>query len=111
MNEGDVFLTSLVQADGKVKDRPAVLLRQMPPFGDWLICGVSTQLHLAVPDFDELIDRRDDDFAGSGLKAPSVIRLGFLAVFPAARFIGVIGTIAPERHSRLLERLSDHLQP
>jgi mRNA interferase MazF len=45
MNEGDIALTALPQSDGSVKPRPAVLLRRMPPFGDWLVCGVSTQLH------------------------------------------------------------------
>jgi len=33
------------QADGRVKDRPCIALRRMPGFGDWLVCGVSTQLH------------------------------------------------------------------
>ena len=44
MTGGDVALTPLPQADGRTKPRPAILLRQMPPFGDWLICSVSTQL-------------------------------------------------------------------
>jgi hypothetical protein len=43
MNEGDVVLTPLPQADGAIKDRPAIALCQMPP-GDWLVCSVSTQL-------------------------------------------------------------------
>ncbi len=30
MNEGDVILTPLPQANGKVKHRPAVALREMP---------------------------------------------------------------------------------
>ncbi|QVL51097.1 MAG: hypothetical protein KFB96_12280 [Thiocapsa sp.] len=45
MNEGDVALTPLPQADGRVKNRPTIALRRMPGFGDWLVCGVSTQLH------------------------------------------------------------------
>jgi len=28
----------------------------MPPFGDWFICGVTTQLHLEVPNFHDLIE-------------------------------------------------------
>jgi len=43
--EGEIALTPLPQADGQAKLRPAVLLRKVPPFGDWLVCGVSTQLH------------------------------------------------------------------
>jgi mRNA interferase MazF len=109
--EGDIALASLPQADGHIKPRPAVLLRQMLPFDDWLVCGVSTQLHQRVAHLDDLIEPTDADFADSGLKAPSVIRLGFLTTLPARRFHGVIGSISSERHQRLLRRLSDYLQP
>jgi len=36
MNEGDIVLAPVPQADGRIKNRPAVLLRRLPPFGDWL---------------------------------------------------------------------------
>ena len=32
MKEGDIILTPMPQADGKVKNRPAIYLREMPPF-------------------------------------------------------------------------------
>ncbi len=111
MNERDVVLTPLPQSDGRVKPRPAIVLRRMPPFGDLLVCGASTQLHQAAPDFDELIEPQHDDFRASGLKAASVIRLGFLAVLPVSSFIGGIGVISAERHRRLLTRLSGFLRP
>ena len=88
-----------------------LLLRQLPGFGDWLVCGVSTQLHQRVPDFDEVLRPQDADFADSGLKAASVVRLGFLAVIPARELLGVLGYLRAERHQRLLGRLSRHLQP
>ena len=78
MREADVVLTPLPQADGPVKNRPALILRELPPFGDFLVCGISTQVHQAVPGFDEVVSRTDADFAGSGLLADSVICLGFL---------------------------------
>ena len=40
MKEGDIILTPLPQANGKVKSRPAVFLRKMPPYEDLLVCGV-----------------------------------------------------------------------
>lgn len=109
MREGDVILTPLPQADGQVKPRPAVALREMPSFGDFRVCGISSHIHLLVPDFDELITGQDDDFIPSGLLADSVIRLGFLAVLPRKRIIGTIGAISQNRHRRLLKRLSDYL--
>ena len=106
MSEGDVVLVALPQADRRVKHRPAIVLRTMPPHGDLLVCGVSTQLRHEVVGFDDAIRPGDADFEASGLKAASLIRLGFLAVFPASGFTGTLGSISPERHHRLVERLS-----
>ena len=109
MKEGEIILTPMPQADGILKNRPALFLREMPPFGDALVCGISTQLHQRVPDFDEVITAADADFLGSGLVADSVIRLGFLAVLPRRAVLGSIGAVSPERHARLLRRLSAYL--
>lgn len=111
MREGDVVLTPLPQADGRIKNRPAILLRTMPPYNDALLCGVSTQLQQQVPHFDELITVQDDDFATSGLVADSLIRLGFLAVVPQTHIIGTIGAVSGARHHRLLTVLSRYLAP
>lgn len=52
MKEGDVVLTPVPQANGLLKNRPALILREMPRFRDMLVCGVSTQLHQQVHGFD-----------------------------------------------------------
>ena len=109
MKEGDVILTPLQQADGKVKNRPAIFLRELPHFQDALVCGVSTQVNQLVQGFDELITSQDNDFSNSGLVNDSLIRLGFLAVLPRRNIIGSIGSISHERHKRLLHRLSKYL--
>ena len=109
MKEGDVILTPIPQADGTVKNRPAIFLRELPPYKDLLVCGVSTQLHQRVEGFDDLLSASDADFAASGLKSGSLIRLGFLAVLPHHSIPGAIGSISPERHQRLLQTLSDYL--
>lgn len=109
MKEGDVILTPIPQADGTLKNRPAVCLREMPRYRDMLVCGVSTQLHQRVDSFDEVIDSGDSDFASSGLLSDSLIRLGFLAVLPRKSIAGSIGSISTERHTRLLKSLSTYL--
>lgn len=109
MKQGDVILTPLPQADGKLKNRPAIILKEMPSYGDLLVCGISTQLHQYVKDFDEIISPRDNDFRSSGLLSESLIRLGFLAILPSNRVLGSIGSISYERHRRLLNTLSDYL--
>ncbi len=104
-----MVILPLPQADGSVKNRPAIILREMPPFRDVLICGVSTQLRQAVKDFDEVISQSDGDYGTSGLRQESLIRLGFLAVVPRSKIAGAIGSISEERHRRLLQRLSAYL--
>jgi mRNA interferase MazF len=82
----------------------------IPPFDDFLVCGVSRQLRLRVADLDEIIAATDADFAASGLSGASLIRLGFLALLPASELLGAIGSISTERHHRLLRRLASYLQ-
>ena len=91
------------------KLRPVLCLAKMPPFEDLLVCGVSTQLHQAVAEFDEIVESGDSDFAGSGLKAASVIRLGYLAVLPPKEFTGRLGGVAQERVKRLRSNLAKFL--
>jgi len=73
------------------------------------VCGVSTRLHQEVFGFDEVVRASDTDFEASGLKAPSLIRLGFLAVLPAGSFLGAIDSISADRHRRLPGGLAEHL--
>jgi mRNA interferase MazF len=109
MKEGDVILTPIPQANGQVKNRPALFLREMPPFNDALVCGISTQLRQEVKGFDEIIGQNDPDFGSSGLVQDSLIRLGFLAIVPRNKIIGSIGSISPARRKRLLQNLNDYL--
>ena len=109
MKEADVVLTPIPQADGVIKNRPAIILREMPPYRDFLVCGVSTQLDKEVKGFDEVISDTDEDFQSSGLRTSSLVRLGFLAVLPSRQIIGAIGSISSTRHGKLLKTLSDYL--
>ena len=109
MKEGDVVLTPIPQADGVIKNRPSIILREMPPYRDFLVCGVSTQLDKEVKGFDHVISSTNDDFKSTGLRATSLVRLGFLAVLPSTQIIGAIGSLSSIRHRRLLKTLSDYL--
>lgn len=81
MKEGDVVLVPLPQADGRIKSRPAIVLRTMPPFADLLVCGISTQLHQEVAGFDDLLDPSHVDYPRQrhqgGLADPSGLPGGF----------------------------------
>ncbi len=109
MTEGDILLANLPQADGNVKLRPVLLLKQLPGHNDSLVCGISTQLHQLVKDFDELLDENSHHFIQTGLRQSSIIRLGFLAVMPNHKIPGKIGKIESSIHRNLLERLAKYL--
>jgi mRNA interferase MazF len=109
MKEGDLVIVPMPQADGMTKNRPAIILREMPPYRDLLICGISTQLRNAGRDLDELISPGDVDFVSSGLRQQSLIRLSYVVVMPRRKIAGSIGSISTERHKRLLRRLSEFL--
>ena len=105
MKPGDVLLAPLPQSDGRLKDRPVLLLCMAPPFGDYLVCGISTQLHQAVTGLDQVMNHGDRDFASSGLKAASVIRTAYPALLPRTYFKGRIGAISPMRTKHILDSL------
>ena len=124
MKEADVALTPIPQAKkpgfldksmsltdmlNKNPVSEVVLLRELPPYQDFLVCGISTQLHQEVVGFDDVISPDDSDFIASGLRVKSLIRLGFLAVVSRNKVIGSIGSISSARHERLLTTLSNYL--
>jgi mRNA interferase MazF len=68
---------------------------------------VSSRVHQAESDFDEIVQAGDADFAGSGLKVASVIRLARLAVVEGGVLAGAIGNVAPARLAGIRLRLAD----
>ena len=109
MKEADVIITPIAQTDGQIKKRPALLLREMPKYKDYLVCGISSQVRQHLKNFDEIILTTDADFNASGLTRESVIRLSFLAVVSSNNIIGTIGSISPMRYERLLKNLSNYI--
>jgi mRNA interferase MazF len=110
MKERDGVLMAIAQANGQRKNRPVLLLREMPKYGDFLACGISSQLQQYVPNFDELIQVGNPDFTDSGLTKSSVIRLNFLAIARRSEVIGRLGMISSDRHKQLLSNLANYLR-
>jgi mRNA interferase MazF len=108
IHEGQVVLFRFPQTDQTAgKLRPAVVLRELPgPYGDWLICMVSSQLGQATPRFDEVLTDSDPDFADSGLKTASVIRICRLAVVDRKALLGAVGEISATRLERVRRALA-----
>jgi mRNA interferase MazF len=108
----DISLIRFPWADLQIgKFWPVLLLSKMPgPFDDCLICGITSQLRHEVKGWDERIEKTDGDFKGSGLKVPSLIRIGKLVTVEEAVLEGVLGEISSEWLRRILTRLRDHLE-
>lgn len=112
LKPGDISLVRFPRADlwwGKY--RPVLLLSKMPgPFGDWLICAITSQPRHEVENWDKRIRSTDDDFKSSGLKVSSLIRIGKLATVEEEVLEGRLGEISSERLRRILKKLSNHLE-
>jgi mRNA interferase MazF len=94
--------------EGKL--RPALLLGRLPgEYDDWLLCMISSQLRHCIAGFDEVVQEGDPDFAESGLKVSSVIRVGRLAVIEGEVIVGAVGQIATERLRGIKGRLAEWL--
>ncbi len=70
---------------------------------------ISSQTQHYIAKFDELVQESDGDFAQSGLKVASVIRLGRLAVVSGEILLGAIGEVSPERLQRVKQTLATWL--
>lgn len=104
---GQIVLTPFPYSDlSEAKLRPVLMLRQASRFDDWLVCMVSSQVQQAETGLDEILAQSDTDFASSGLKVPSVLRLSRLAVLDGALLLGSIGTISDERLGNVRQRLA-----
>jgi mRNA interferase MazF len=82
------------------------MLRQASRFDDWLVCMVSSQVHQAEINIDEIISPTDTDFVSSGLKVPSLFRLSRLAVLDGSLMLGSIGEISDKRLEKVRSRLA-----
>ncbi len=109
MKPGSLILARLQQSDGRIKSRPALIVSVMPPFDDLLIVGISSQLRHEVEGFDELISESETDFADSGLKTASLIRVGMVTTIPVKAVMGELGSISMDRLVRIRNNLADHI--
>ena len=92
-----------------LKLRPAVCLRKLPTYNEFLVCGLSTKVNR----FNEVLDEKvspNKEKGLQGLKASqSMIRLGFLGRVRIEEIAGRIGFISVPLHGRLLKKLGEYL--
>ena len=109
ISEGDIVVAVLPQSDGLAKLRPVLLLRELPGFGDFLVCGISTQTHQTQAGFDLILTQDEPYFSETGLRSTSVIRLNFLASIPLNSMKRHLGKIPSPTLAALQSNLASHL--
>ncbi|PZU97046.1 MAG: PemK family protein [Pseudanabaena sp.] len=109
MKSGDIVLVRFPQADLKAgKLRPALVVAIAPSrHPDLLLALISSRIHQAIPNFDDIIDTSDDDYLVTGLKITSVIRLSRLATLESSIISARLGNISLDRLKRIKTRLID----
>lgn len=107
MKSGDIVLVRFPQADlttGKL--RPALVVAIAPSrHSDLLLVLISSRIHQAIPNFDDIIDTSDNDYLVTGLKVTSVIRLSRLATVEPSIISARLGNISQERLKRIKTKL------
>ncbi len=109
MEEGSVIKVAFTQADGQIKHRPAIAIKSLPPYNDWLACAISKSIDLEVKGFDLVLNENHPDYKESGLTYPGLIRLGVLSTVPENLIEGTIGKVSKETVAKLIVQLVDHL--
>ncbi len=105
MKEGDIGLAALPQSDGQIKLRPVLLLKSLPPFGDFIVCGISTQLRHEQKDMDKILLPNPEN----RLKQTSLVRLTYLHTLSLGSLQGSIGKILSKLNNEMLHRLATFL--
>ncbi len=111
MKPGDIVLIRFPQADLKQgKLRPALVIAISPGrHPDLLLALISSRLHQATPEFDEIINTSDSDYITTGLKVASLIRLGRLTSVESSVINARLGRISSERLTRIKKSLINWL--
>jgi len=106
---GDIVLGRFPFTDGSgTKLRPVLVLAAVPgPHDDYLVLFISSQLRTAVLGTDLILDRQHSAFGASGLKVPSVLRIGKLATISEALILGPLGTLIEPFLSDVVKGLAE----
>ena len=112
MKPGDIVLIRFPQTDLQAgKLRPALVVAVAPGrHADLLLALITSHTVQAVSQFDEIIDPSDFDYAVTGLKVRSAVRLARLATVEPSVINARLGHIAPDRLQQIKKRLANWLE-
>lgn len=108
MTKGKVVLVPFPFDDlTATKVRPAVCLTD--PIGSHrhvIVAFISSQILQAPAETDLVLDLRRNDFAATGLRVPSVLRLHRLVTLTTAIFVRQLGELSPTLQQEVDKKLA-----
>ena len=112
MKQGAIVRAAFQQNDGRVKQHPALVLATIEPFQDLLLCSISTQIWITEYEsfLNVKITEAHPDFPQTGLKYPSVFRLGMLYTMSEKNIEGTLGTITDSLYEDFIHRIVQYLK-
>ncbi|MGE3912474.1 MAG: type II toxin-antitoxin system PemK/MazF family toxin [Chloroflexota bacterium] len=104
---GEIVLARFPFTDGSgTKLRPVLVLAAVPgAHDDFLVLFISSQLRIATPGLDLVLDRHHAAFLATGLKVPSVFRIGKLAIISSNLIVGPLGQLDGPSYALIVSRL------
>jgi mRNA interferase MazF len=107
LDRGDIVLARFPFTDGSgTRLRPVLVLAEIPgAYPDFIVLFISSQLHQATPGVDLVLDSTHQAFATSGLKVPSVIRIGKVASLSSGLMVGPPGHFELTGFNEVVRRL------
>ncbi len=108
---GEVILARFPFTDmSGARLRPVLVLAEIPGrYRDFIVLFISSQLNQATPGLDLVLDPSHSAFAGSGLKVPSVFRIG-KSLMSEALLAGTLGRLEAGVFQEIIHRLSSLLE-
>ncbi len=93
MKAGDICRVGFPQPDGNIKGRPVVLIKEVPPFKDWMVALVTGKTRNMDSTLDYLLRDSDSGFSGTGLTKTSLIRMGVISTINTGLIQGKLGEL------------------
>lgn len=106
LQRGDIVIATFPFTDlSGSKRRPALVLATTMPNADSILAFISSVIPPVVNSYELLLTPTDADFAQTGLKVPSILRLNKLVTLERSLITRRIGKFSPQRLRAIDDRL------
>ncbi|MCE7989326.1 MAG: type II toxin-antitoxin system PemK/MazF family toxin [Caldilinea sp. CFX5] len=106
LQRGDIVIATFPFTDlSGSKRRPALVLATTTPNADSILAFISSVMPMVVNSYELPLIPADADFAQTGLKVPSILRLNKLVTLERSLITRRIGRVSPQRLRAIDDRV------